>query len=127
MALRRLYFQLGIRGDSDAARAALERAIQLLEGREPTTVLAELYAALAEDEMFGGRSQESLRRAMRALELPHSDFVAVMTLHIRGNGRLELGDLGGDGRPLAGAPRGGSLRIGLDQATSYSYLSEWVG
>ena len=42
-----------------------------------------------------GRSEESLRWATRALELPHSDSIAVMTLHIRGNGRLELGDLGG--------------------------------
>ena len=127
LALRRLYFQLGFRGDSDAARAALERAIHLLEGREPTTVLAELYAALAEDEMFGGRSQESLRWATRALELPHSDFVAVMTLHIRGNGRLELGDLGGMDdlwQALHAAESSGSA---LDQATSYSYLSEWIG
>ena len=29
--LRRLYFQLGFRGDSEAARAALERGIDLLE------------------------------------------------------------------------------------------------
>ncbi len=127
LALRRLYFQLGFRGDSDAARAALERGIHLLEDRDPTPVLAELYAALAEDEMFGGRSQESLRWATRALELPHSDFVAVMTLHIRGNGRLELGDLGGMDdlwQALHAAESSGSA---LDQATSYSYLSEWIG
>ena len=40
--------------------------------------------------MFAGGSAESLRWAPRALELPHTDSIAVMTLHIRGNGRLEL-------------------------------------
>ena len=126
-ALRRLYFQLGFRGDSEAARAALERGIELLEGREPSPALAELYAALAEDEMFAGRSEESLRWATRALELPHSDSIAVMTLHIRGNGRLELGDLGGMDDLREALHQAEASGSALDQATSYSYLSEWVG
>jgi class 3 adenylate cyclase/tetratricopeptide (TPR) repeat protein len=126
-ALRRLYFQLGFRGDSEAARAALERGIELLDDREPSPVLAELYAALAEDEMFGGRSEESLRWATRALELPHSDSIAVMTLHIRGNGRLELGDLGGMDDLWEALRQAEASGTALDQATSYSYLSEWVG
>jgi tetratricopeptide (TPR) repeat protein len=126
-AMRRLYFQLGYRGDSQAAREMLERGIELLEHREPTPLLAELYACLAEDAMFAGRSEESLRWANRALELPHQDATAIMTLHIRGNGRLELGDLGGmdDLREaLQMAETGG---VALNIATSYSYLSEWVG
>ena len=126
-ALRRLYFQLGFRGDSEAARAALQRGIELLEGREPSPALAELYAALAEDEMFAGRSEESLRWATRALELPHSDSIAVMTLHIRGNGRLELGDLGGMDDLREALHQAEASGSALDQATSYSYLSEWVG
>jgi class 3 adenylate cyclase/tetratricopeptide (TPR) repeat protein len=126
-ALRRLYFQLAFRGDSEAARAALERGIDLLEGREPSPVLAELYAALAEDEMFAGRSEESLRWATRALEIPHSDSIAVMTLHIRGNGRLELGDLGGMDDLWEALRRAEASGTALDQATSFSYLSEWVG
>ena len=127
LALRRLYFQLGFRGDSEAARAALERGIELLEGREPSPALAELYAALAEDQMFAGRSEESLRWATRALELPHSDSIAVMTLHIRGNGRLELGDPGGMDDLWETLHRAEASGSALDQATSYSYLSEWVG
>ncbi len=90
-------------------------------------MLAELYAALAEDEMFGGRSEESLRWATRALELPHSDSIAVMTLHIRGNGRLELGDPGGMDDLWETLHRAEASGSALDQATSYSYLSEWVG
>ena len=127
LGMRRLYFQLGFRGDGEAARANLDRGIQLLEGDEPTTALAELYACRAEDEMFSGHSEESLRWADRALELPHTDLIAVMTLHIRGNGRCELGDLGGLEdlwEALRRAEAGGTA---LDLATSYSYLSEWVG
>ena len=90
-------------------------------------MLAELYAALAEDEMFAGRSEESLRWATRALELPHSDSIAVMTLHIRGNGRLELGDLGGMDDLREALHQAEASGSALDQATSYSYLSEWVG
>ena len=126
-ALRRQYFQLGFRGDSEEARAALERGIALLEGREPSPVLAELYAALAEDEMFAGHSHGSLSWATRALELPHSDSIAVMTLHIRGNGRLELGDMGGMDDLWQALHRAEASGTALDQATSYSYLSEWVG
>jgi class 3 adenylate cyclase/tetratricopeptide (TPR) repeat protein len=127
LALRRLYFQLQFKGDSEGSRAALERGIELLEGREPSPVLAELYAALAEDEMLSGRSEESLRWASRALELPHSDSIAVMTLHIRGNGRLELGDQGGMDDLWEALHRAEASGTALDQATSYSYLSEWVG
>jgi class 3 adenylate cyclase/tetratricopeptide (TPR) repeat protein len=126
-ALRRLYFQLGYRGDSESARAALERGIGLLEGDEPTPILAELYACKAEDEMFAGRSEESLRWATRALELPHSGSTAVMTLHIRGNGRLELGDLGGMDDLWESLRRAEETGIAIDVATSYSYLSEWIG
>ncbi len=126
-ALRRLYFQLGFRGDSAAARAALERGVALLDGQPPSPVLAELYAALAEDEMFAGRSEESLRWATRALELPHSGSIGVMTLHIRGNGRLETGDAAGMDDLWEALHRAQASGTALDQATSYSYLSEWVG
>jgi class 3 adenylate cyclase/tetratricopeptide (TPR) repeat protein len=127
LAMRRLYFQLGFRGDGEAARANIDRGIQLLEEGEPTPALAELYACRAEDEMFAGHSEGSLRWADRALELPHTDAIAVMTLHIRGNGRCELGDLGGLDdlwEALRRAEAGGTA---LELAQSYSYLSEWVG
>lgn len=127
LGMRRLYFQLGFRGDGAAARAELERAIDLLAGEEPTPVVSELYASLAEDEMFGGRSEASLEWADRALELPHNESTEIMALHIRGNGRCELGDLGGMDdlrRSLRTAEASG---VGLHLATSYSYLAEWVG
>ena len=127
LAMRRLYFQLGFRGDGQSARANIDRGIHLLEGGEPTPVLAELYACRAEDEMFAGHSAESLRWAGRALEIPHTDAIAVMTLHIRGNGRCELGDLEGLDdlwEALRRAEAGGTA---LELAQSYSYLSEWVG
>jgi tetratricopeptide (TPR) repeat protein len=50
-----------------------------------------------------------------------------MTLHIRGNGRCELGDLEGLNdlwEALRRAEEGG---VALQLAQSYSYLSEWVG
>jgi tetratricopeptide (TPR) repeat protein len=77
--------------------------------------------------MFAGRSQGSLRWATLALELPHSDSVAVMALHIRGNGRLELGDMGGMDDLWQALHRAEASGTVLDQAYSYSYLSEWVG
>ena len=127
LGMRRLYFQLGFRGDGEAARANLDQGIELLEGDEPTPALAELYACRAEDEMFSGHSEESLRWADRALELPHTDLIAVMTLHIRGNGRCELGDLGGLDDLWEALHRAEAGGTALDLATSYSYLSEWVG
>ena len=63
----------------------------------------------------------------RALELPHSDSVAVMTLHIRGNGRCELGDLDGMDDLWDALHRAETSGTALDMRTSYSYLSEWVG
>lgn len=85
-------------------------------------ILAELYACKAEDKMFAGRSQESLRWATRALELPHSASTAVMTLHIRGNGRLELGDLDGMDDLWEALHQAEETATAIDIATSYSYL-----
>ena len=127
IGMRRLYFQLGFRGDGDAARANIDRGIELLEGDEPTPVLAELYACRAEDEMFSGHSASSLRWADHALSLPHNDAVAIMTLHIRGNGRCELGDLNGLEDLEEALRRAEATGDGLHLAQSYSYLSEWVG
>jgi tetratricopeptide (TPR) repeat protein len=124
---RRLYFQLGFRGNGEAARNALDRAVELLEGEEPTPVLAELYASLAEDEMLAGGSDESLRWADRALELPHNDATEIMALHIRGNGRCELGDMDGMEDLRESLRLAEASGVGLHIATSYSYLAEWVG
>jgi class 3 adenylate cyclase/tetratricopeptide (TPR) repeat protein len=126
--LRRVYFQLGLRGDTAGAHEALERAIVLVEDDpDAQEELAELYACRSEAEMFAGRSEESLRWAERALELPRTETVSLMALHLRGNARCETGDLGGvdDLREaLAVAEASG---VAIDIVTSYSYLLEWVG
>jgi class 3 adenylate cyclase/tetratricopeptide (TPR) repeat protein len=126
--LRRIYYQLGLRGDTAGAHDALEQAIALVEqDGGAKEVLAELYACRSEAEMFAGRSEDSLRWAERALELPHTDTVALMALHLRGNARCETGDLGGVDdlrRALEIAEDSG---VAIDIVTSYSYLLEWVG
>jgi tetratricopeptide (TPR) repeat protein len=126
--LRRVYFQLGLRGETIEARRALEQAIALVED-DPSAreVLSELYACRSEAEMFAGRSDESRRWAELALELPRTQTVTLMALHLRGNARCETGDLGGvdDLREaLAIAEASGSA---IDIVTSHSYLLEWVG
>ena len=127
--MRRLYFQIGFRGDTVAARQLLDRGIDLLERLEgePPELLAELYACRAEDEMFAGRTKGSLEWADRALALPHSASVDLMALHIRGNGRCELGDLDGMDDLWDAVHRAEATANGVDIAQSYSYLNEWVG
>jgi tetratricopeptide (TPR) repeat protein len=126
--LRRIYFQLGLRGETAAAHQALEEGIALVEddpdGRE---VLSELYACRAEAEMFAGRSGESLRWAERALELPRSETVTLMALHLRGNARCETGDLGGVDDLRKALEVAEASGVAIDIVTSYSYLLEWVG
>ena len=126
--LRRIYFQLGLRGETGAAHQALQEGIALVEddpdGRE---VLSELYACRAEAEMFAGRSGESLRWAERALELPRSETVTLMALHLRGNARCETGDLGGVDDLRKALDVAEASGVAIDIVTSYSYLLEWVG
>lgn len=126
--LRRIYFQLGLRGETTAARQALEHAITLVErdpeGRE---VLAELLACRSEAEMFAGRSDESRRWAEQALELPRTQSVTLMALHLRGNARCETGDLGGVDDLRKALEIAEASGVAIDIVTSYSYLLEWVG
>ena len=126
--LRRIYYQLGLRGDTAGAHDALEQAIALVEhDAGAQEVLAELYACRSEAEMFAGRSEDSLRWAERALELPAPRRSPLMALHLRGNARCETGDLGGvdDLRRALEIAEGSGVAI--DIVTSYSYLLEWVG
>jgi len=127
--MRRLYFQIGFRGDTVAARQLLDRGIELLEhlDGDPPELLAELYACRAEDEMLAGRTKGSLEWADRVFALPHSPSIELMALHIRGNGRCELGDLGGMDDLWDAVHRAEASAQGLDIAQSYSYLAEWVG
>ena len=69
--MRRLYFQIGFRGDRSAGagcRIAGSNS-EHVDG-EPPELLAELYACRAEDEMFAGRTKGSLEWADRVLALP---------------------------------------------------------
>jgi len=65
--MRRLYFQLGLSGETGEATEVLDQAIDLLADLPPGPVLAELYASRSEAEMFAGRSEASLDWAARAL------------------------------------------------------------
>ena len=126
--LRRVYFQHGLGGETGKAHDALDRAIALVEddpGAEE--VLAELYACRSEAEMFAGRSDESLRWAERALELPRSQTVTLMALHLRGNARCEAGDLGGVDDLRRALELAEASGVAIDIVTSMSYLLEWVG
>jgi len=126
--LRRIYFQLGLRGETTAAHEALEQAIALVEDDpDGQQELSELYACRAEAEMFAGRSDESLRWAERALELPRTETVTLMALHLRGNARCEAGDLGGVDDLRKALELAEASGVAIDIVTSYSYLLEWVG
>jgi class 3 adenylate cyclase len=126
--LRRMYYQFGLRGETAAAHEALERAIALVEDDPGATkILAELYACRSEAEMFAGRSDGSKRWAERALELPRTQTVTLMALHLRGNARCELGDLGGVEDLREALEIAEASGIAIDIVTSYSYLLEWVG
>jgi class 3 adenylate cyclase len=127
-SMRRLYFQLGLQGETTAANEALDRGIDLLEGQdEPAEPLAELYACRAEAATFAGHSEEALRWAERALSLPRTQTVTLMALHLRGDARCSLGDLDGleDLREALKVAQGSE--VAMDIVHSSSYLSEWIG
>ncbi len=125
---RRLYFQLSLLGDAEAARQQVDEGIALVERvADPGTALAELYACRAEIEMFAGRSHDSMTWAARALERPRSPETELMALHIRGNGRCELGDMGGLDDLRTALRIAEERGVALDVVTSYSYLAEWAG
>ena len=127
-SMRRLYFQLGLQGETTAANEALDRAIALLEARnEPSEPLAELYACRAEAATFAGHSEEALRWAERALSLPRTQTVTLMALHLRGDARCSMGDLDGleDLRDALKVAQDSD--VAMDIIHSLSYLSEWTG
>jgi class 3 adenylate cyclase len=91
----RRYNQLAYMGASAAAMPELDRAIELLEPLPAGPSLAEAYAFRAEEAMLAGETERSLEFAGRALEMARASRVtplAVMALHIRGNGRIERQD-----------------------------------
>jgi tetratricopeptide (TPR) repeat protein len=126
--MRRLYFQLGLQGETAEAHRVLEASIELLEAQpEPGDLLAELYACRSEAEMLAGRSHGSLAWATRALELPRNPEITLMALHLRGNARCELGDYGGVDDLREALRLSQDSGAALHIVTSYSYLVERVG
>src|SRR5207247_1761492 len=121
---RRFLVMAGERQTSlDVAQAAAyyQRALDLTPIGHP-----ERPSILRTTTSFGWRSgQLEVGAAVRASEQPGS--TAVMTPDIRGNGRLELGDLDGMDDLWEALKRSEAAGVALDVATSYSYLSEWVG
>ncbi len=107
--MRRLYFQMGFRGDTDAARKLLDRGIDLLEhveGRTPE-LLAELYACRAEDEMFSGRTKGSTRMGRSGAGAPARTLGGHDGAPHPGQRPLRARRPRGDGRSLGGAPSRG--------------------
>ncbi len=126
--LRRIYYQLGLRGETSRAHDSLEAAIALVE-QDPDAreELAELYACRSEEAMLAGQSDASRRWADRALELPRTQSVTLMALHLRGNARCEAGDLVGVEDLREALRIADASGVAIDIVTSHSYLLEWVG
>jgi tetratricopeptide (TPR) repeat protein len=129
-ALVRLGSQAGAVGESARSRELLAEAVQILEAQPLGPELARAYAYWAEEEMFAGdvrESKEYAGRALAHLEPGEHDDVEIMSLHIRGDARCSLGDLGGLEdleEALRLSEASGSV---ADIVTSENYLAEWLG
>ena len=126
--LTRCGSQLAALGETDRAAAAFAEAIEVLESQPPGRPLALAYAFRAEEELFAGNTVEALELADRALALvgERMDEVAVMSLHIRGDGRCSTGDLEGGLEDLETALRlSQESGSSMDVITSRNYLAEW--
>jgi ATP/maltotriose-dependent transcriptional regulator MalT len=73
---RALRYDRGARPDQD-----LDHALELLEGRKPTAVLAELLHLQAVDGMLGTPGREHLDSARRAVEIAEQVGAASLQLH----------------------------------------------
>jgi hypothetical protein len=129
-ALTRAASQTGAIGDNAKARELIAEAIAILEAQAPGPELARAYAFSAEDEMFSGHVGPAMALAERALELlsgadrGHEEIVT-MALHIRGDARCSMGDLGGL-EDLEEALRVSEASANpADIVTSESYLGDW--
>ena len=96
--LRRIYFQTRSAGRDARGRARRSNAgIALVEddpdGREELAEL--LRVPLRGRDVRRAIRTSRCRWAERALELPRTETVTLMALHLRGNARCETGDLGG--------------------------------
>ncbi len=126
--LVRQYSQMAFMGEGAAAEHVLETAIERLEALPPGTWLAEAYAYRAEEMMFAGRTEDSLRWAERAIDVATaigSDAV-IMALHLRGNARCEAGEMAGLDDLRDALRRSQELGSAMDIVFSLMYLGEWT-
>jgi len=129
-ALTRLGSQASIMGDTNRAQDLLREAVRVLEPSGPSRELALAYAYLAEEAMFRGHVEESMLLADRTLDLQlatSDDFVRVMALHIRGDARCSVGDLGGLEDLEEALRLAEAVGEAGDIVTSHNYLAEWIG
>ena len=104
-----------------------DEAIALLEPLPPGRSLAGALIYRAEEDMFAGRSVDSLVLLERGLPIARAagmDDLVAMGLHLRGDARCATGDLGGledlDEALELTRPLGVS-----EVATSLSYVGDW--
>ncbi|HCO02901.1 MAG TPA: hypothetical protein DIT48_05985 [Actinobacteria bacterium] len=129
-ALTRLGSQASIMGDTNRAQDLLREAVRVLEPSGPSRELALACAYLAEEAMFRGHVEESMLLADRTLDLQlatSDDFVRVMALHIRGDARCSVGDLGGLEDLEEALRLAEAVGEAGDIVTSHNYLAEWIG
>ena len=109
-------------GDSGPARVMAEESVRLLERLPPSTQLARAYGRAAGMALVGGRYQESLDLAGKALALAErlglQDEV-VRARQFRGSALCELGNADGV-NDLREAVRMG-LELGLGEETALAY------
>jgi tetratricopeptide (TPR) repeat protein len=100
------------RGDADAADRYDELALTMVEGLEPSEIVARVIAGRAAHLQLRGRSEEGLEMADRAIavaQLVGSTENYVRALSARANALLQLGD------PSAEEDIRETLRISLDR------------
>jgi class 3 adenylate cyclase/tetratricopeptide (TPR) repeat protein len=109
-------------GDSGPARVMAEESVRLLERLPPSTQLARAYGRAAGMALVGGRYEESLELAGKALDLAARlglEDEVVRARQFRGSALCELGDADGV-NDLREAVRMG-LELGLGEETALAY------
>jgi class 3 adenylate cyclase/tetratricopeptide (TPR) repeat protein len=129
-AMRKLASSLRVQGRTQQARELLHQAVDLLEREPPSAALAEVYSAVAGQEMLATASTSFLTWTEKALALGEQfDLKSVVCrgLQFRGIGRATEGDRGGLD-DLAEAVRKG-LEWGLvpDTGPGYVNFADWTG
>ena len=109
-------------GDSGPARIMADESVRLLERLPPSTQLARAYGRAAGMALVGGRYEESLDLAGKALDLAQRlglEDEVVRARQFRGSALCELGDAEGV-EDLREAVRMG-LELGLGEETALAY------